>query len=320
MPLPLYIAGLRSLPCAHHFHIPPGCTEVNSRPTIWVLKGLRQGDTAQAMALALRIGGDIDARVEGKPLGFNRLHALPNWISGPGVRHLTADAKALLRAPWPDLVVATGRRTAPVALWIKQQSAGHTKVVQIGRPRMALNRFDLVVSSPQYDVPTAVNVVTVPLPFALPKTVAMEDLQHFAQVWAHLPKPWVLGVVGGSKFPLRLNAHDLADFGCKLSALAKKCGGSVIVLDSPRSPRGALQTVAQNLSQPHWVATHGASPNPYHAGLRLCAHLVVTSDSVSMISEMLLAGKSVWAYRLPRSPLAPSWSGQSGVMGCLETS
>jgi uncharacterized protein len=94
-------------------------SDMQSRPLIWVLKGLRAGDSAQAMELALQLGG----RVEGKQLTFNHSHALPNWMLGARVSHLTAEARALLRPPWPDLVVATGRRTSPVAQWIKQQSA-----------------------------------------------------------------------------------------------------------------------------------------------------------------------------------------------------
>jgi mitochondrial fission protein ELM1 len=116
------------------------------RPAIWVLKGVRAGDTAQAMDLALQLGG----RVEGKQLAFNAFHNIPNWLLGARVSQLTQDAKKLLHPPWPDLVVATGRRTAPVALWIKTQSQGKTKLVHIGRPRMALSRFDLVLTTPQY--------------------------------------------------------------------------------------------------------------------------------------------------------------------------
>ncbi len=287
--------------------------EPHLRPVIWVLKGLRHGDNAQAMALALRLG----ARVETKPLTFNALHVLPHWATGAGVHHLTADAKSLLRPPWPDLVVATGRRTAAVACWIKQQSGGRSKLVQLGRPRMALHLFDLVITSPQYGLPAAANVVCLPLPFAIPKKVASEELEHFKALWAGLPRPWVLGVIGGGKFPMRLNGADLAHFGHKLSAKAAELGGSVVLLDSPRSPAGALQTVQNALSVPQWTAGRGHSPNPYQAALQLCDHLAVTSDSVSMMSEMVMSQKPVWVYRLHRSALAPRWSAEQGVLATL---
>jgi mitochondrial fission protein ELM1 len=189
--------------------------DIKTRPLIWVLKGLRQGDTAQAMALALQLGG----RVEGKQLAFNRWAALPNWMRGASVGHLTHESRQKLSPPWPDLIVATGRRTATVALWIKQQSGGRTKLVQIGRPRLPTDKFDLVVTTSQYGLPAAGNVMTLSLPFAIPKSVEADELQHFSTAWAALPKPWILAVIGGGKFPLRLNASDLADYGQLLSLI-----------------------------------------------------------------------------------------------------
>ncbi len=186
------------------------------RPSIWVLKGVRAGDTAQAMDLALQLGG----RVEGKQLSFNASHNIPNWLLGARVSQLTQDAKKLLHPPWPDLVVATGRRTAPVALWIKRQSQGKTKLVHIGRPRMALSEFDLVLTTPQYGLPELDNVVVMPVPFVSLKNVSEDQLQHFHSVWAHLPKPWILGVIGGGKFPIAMDDEALIGFGRALQKRA----------------------------------------------------------------------------------------------------
>ncbi len=248
---------------------------------------------------------------------FNALHAVPNWLAGVRVSHLTADARLLLGPPWPDLVIATGKRTAPVALWIKQQSAGHTKLVQLGRPRMALNDFDLVVTTPQYGLPAAQNVIEIPLPFAHPKTVSAADIEAFKTEWATLPRPWMLGVVGGAKFPLRLNDGDIAEFGKALNRRASQFDASVILLDSPRSPEAALDQAARHITAPKWLYRRGQSVNPYQTALQLCDELVVTSDSVSMVSEMLLTGKPTAIYRLPVSKLQPRWSARSGLGAAL---
>jgi uncharacterized protein len=132
-----------------------------------------------------------------------------------------------------------------------------------------------------------------------------------------LPRPWILGVIGGGKFPLRLSSQDLETYGQLLSAKAKYLNGSVIMLDSPRSPAGALQIVAQHLSVPFWQGVRGSGLNPYQASLKLCDHLVVTSDSVSMVSEMLQTEKPVWVFKLHRSKLAFSWRAERGPMAIL---
>jgi uncharacterized protein len=278
-----------------------------ARPLIWVLKGLRAGDTAQTMALALQLGG----RVETKQLAFTALHVLPNVFLGARVSHLTAAARLLLRPPWPDLVVATGRRTAPVALWIKQQSGGRSKTVQLGRPRMALSAFDLIVTTPQYGLPLRDNVAEMSLPFAIAKTVDAETLRSFGMLWKNLPRPHVLAVVGASKFPQRLTKHELLKYAGLLNRQA--AGGSVILLDSPRSPTGSMEIVRTALTVPHWAFQRGEGSNPYQPALALCDQLVVTSDSVSMVSEMLSTGKLTWVFRLPVSALAPRWLAKAGV-------
>ena len=294
----------------------PRIDDITQRPLIWVLKGLRGGDTSQAMELALQLGG----RVEAKQLHFNALHAVPNWLASARVFHLTSSARLVLRPPWPDLVVATGKRTAPVALWIKRQSGGHSKLVQLGRPRMALKHFDLVVTTPQYGLPAAPNVIELALPFAHPKAVVPADLEAFNTEWSHLPRPWILGMTGGAKFPLRLNNRDLADFGKALNNRAQQTSGSVILLDSPRSPEGAIDKAAQHINAHKWLYRRGQSVNPYQAALAMCDELVVTSDSVSMVSEMLLTGKPTSIYRLPVSKFKPRWSADSGLGATLARS
>jgi uncharacterized protein len=294
-------------------HTLPVSPESAARPLIWVLKGLRAGDTAQAMHLALQLNG----RVEGKQLSFNALHALPNWLAGPRVSHLTRDAQQLLRPPWPDLVVSTGRRTAAAALWIKRQSGGRTKIVLLGRPRMPLQYFDLVVTTPQYGLPLRSNVLEIPLPLVGPKQESGPALAAFSQIWSDLPRPWILAVIGGGKFPVRLDARDLAGFGGALDRRARHTGGSVIVVDSPRSPEQAVERVGETITGPKWLFRRGQSDNPYQPALALCDELVVTSDSVSMVTEMLLTAKPVSIYRLPVSRMLPQWSAQSGPGAAL---
>jgi uncharacterized protein len=287
-----------------------------SRPLIWVLKGLRAGDTAQAMELALQVGG----RVEGKQLTFNRLHMLPNWLTGVRVSHITPAARSLLGPPWPDLVIATGKRTAPVNLWIKQKSGGHTRSVQLGRPQMALELFDLVVTTSQYGLPPSSNVMQVPVPFARPKAVPSTDLLQFQKMWAHLPKPWIVGVLGGHKFPQQLTSIEMAGFGRALDEMASQRGGSVLLLDSPRSPAGAIDNTARAITAPCWRVQRGIGSNPYQPALALGDAYVVTSDSVSMVTEMLLTGKPTTVFRLPVSSLVPRWSAQSGIGATLARS
>lgn len=282
------------------------------RPLIWVLCGTRAGDTAQALELARRIGGEV---VEHK-LAFTWMHHLPNWLAGPGTGHLDDKSRALLMPPWPDLVVATGKRTAPVAAWIKRQSGGGTVAVQLGRPRMAFRHFDLIVTTPQYALPAAENVARIAMPFAAPRPLTEHVLNHWRGQWEGLPRPLIATALGAAKFPLRLGAAQLDAYGSALGALAERSGGSILLFSSPRSAPQAIARVRGQISGPCWLANGAGPGNPYQAALALADAFAVTGDSVSMASEMIATGKAVHVFPLPQWP-SPRWRAESGLAAWL---
>lgn len=284
-----------------------------ARPHVWVLLGARAGDNAQALELARRLNGTVVSR----QLAFNRLSNLPNWLLGAGMRSVQGQVARALAAPWPDIVVATGRRTAPVNLAIKKASGGQSLAIQIGRPRMALARFDLVLTTRQYGLPEDENVVLLDFPFAVAKDVPEVVLSHFRSLWSHLPKPWIVGVIGAGKFPLRFGVAEITGFARSVDALAQRLGGSVILMDSPRSTPGAIAAVADKIIAPHWHWTRGEGDNPYQAALRLADQLAVTSDSVSMVAEMVQSGTPTHVYHLQVSALVPGWSADQGLAASL---
>jgi uncharacterized protein len=280
---------------------------------VWVLCGVRAGDTAQALELARRVGG----RVVEKKLAFNALHHFPNMLRPSDVSSLTEASRAEIVAPWPDLVIATGKRTAPIACAIKAVSPS-TKLVQLGRPRMSLRRFDLVITTSQYGLPSEDNVISLPTPFAAPKPVDETAKGRWAEVWKDLPRPWIMMAVGATKFPLRFAEQDQMMCGLALNTAAQRLGGSVLLFDSPRSMPGTLDRVAGRLTGPFWQSDQN-SVGAYQSALALSDFLGVTGDSVSMVSEMLATEKPVAVYRLPRTS-SFRWSAKRGPAALLARS
>jgi uncharacterized protein len=287
---------------------------VKPEPLIWILCGLRKGDTAQAKELVQHVGGQI---VE-KQLAFNALHYMPNALRPTGLQSLTASAKDQLKAPWPDLVVATGKRTAPIAVAIKRLSGGRSVLVQLGRPRMAVHHFDLVITTPQYGLPPAENIITLSTPYASPAKIGADVVAQWNKSWAHLPRPWIMAALGASKYPLQLGNAELDVFAQRLNEAAKPFKASVLLFDSPRSLKQSLHHVASRLEMPHWESGT-VQAGAYHAALALADYFVVTGDSVSMTTEMLQTGKPAAVFRLPQKPHV-KWSAQSGIGAVLAKS
>lgn len=290
------------------------------RPIIWVLEGQKVGDNTQGRELAARVGGHIEIR----SLRYNLLCKAPNFILGESLVSLDRRASSALAAPWPDLVIGVGRRSVPVARWIRKQSGGRARLVQLGRPRARLDLFDLVITTPQYGLPAAPNVVELALPIT-PQPAVSDDEDGWRSTLASLPEPKIAVLVGGPMTPLAMGPMEIAGLARNAVALAQELAGSLVIIGSPRTPAGLVENMAGMLSVPHRIFPWQAGgPNPYRAILRIARHFVVTSDSVSMLAEALGTGKPVDIFRLPsrqsfRLPLG-SWPFRSLVRsGLLST-
>lgn len=247
-------------------------------PSVWVLLGARTGDNNQSLALAEALGWPFDA----KQLDYNALQSLSEWLP-PTAATLTAAAKAGLQPPWPDLVIAIGRRSVPVARWIKRQSFGVTRLVRIGHPRIDPSHFDLVVTTRQYPVPPGDNVILLPVAmsrFAQPALPSGPEERFLREVGR-----FRLVAIGGATKYWILPERRIVD------VIEAPFQGHVVAVTSRRTEPGLVQRL-RAMTGGRMKLVDGSSPR-FALLLERAADVFVTGDSVSMISEAILAGKPV---------------------------
>jgi hypothetical protein len=208
-------------------------------------------------------------------------------------------------------VIGVGRRSVPVARWIQAQSGGRTRIVQIGRPRHRSALFDLVVTTPQYGVPAAANVLHLPLSLS---RVTPERLAEAAAQWAERfeawPRPRLALLLGGDSTPFRLRAVDALDAFRQLQRRAAERGGSVLVTASRRTPADVLRMVEEAAAASGVPAAFlgGATGNsPYLGLLALADEITVTADSASMAADAVAAGRPVGLAPVGASGPGAAW-------------
>ena len=283
-------------------------------PMIWVLLGQRTGDNAQALATGRAVAAATGGEVTPKPLLYNALYRAPNLLLGASLRSLRQDRRNSLAPPWPDLVIGVGRRSVPVARWIKAQSGGRAKLVQIGRPRAPLDWFDLVVTTPQYRLPDEANVLKVLLPPLSAPALDKNELELWRKTFAPLPRPWIGVLVGGARPPYRFDARAAVQLAHRAEALADRLGGTLLVTTSPRTGAAQGRALVEAISSPaHCNLWRPDADNAHHAILALADRFIVTGESVSMLAEACLTGKPVAIHQLPRNGSYPAWSGERGI-------
>ncbi len=277
----------------------PETTQAHA-PLVWVLQTARAGDSAQARALAEALGWPYVL----KSLRFNALFHVPNRLLGSTLVSLTPETRKALSPPWPDLVIGVARRTVPAARWIQAQAGGHTKLVQLGRPRLDPAHFDLVISTPQYGLPVRSNVLNLPVPIHAPIAPTETDLGYWTEHLGHLPRPWTAVILGGAPWPFRFDQAVLQDLAARLNSLTKG-EGSCIICSSPRTPEGSPDALAGLVKMQSFAHTWAPDvPNPYRSVLQLADQLVVSGDSASMLGEACSTGKPVYIFDLPNRPLS----------------
>lgn len=268
-----------------------------SPPSVWVLTDDRGGNTTQSVGLAEALGWPYE-RKSLHPGALSILHNRLLGASRVGILRSRSDA---LEPPWPDLVIAAGRRTAPVALWIREQSCGRTRLVHLGRKGGDVaERFDLV-ATPSYCrlFPHPHRVETcAPLHSVTPARLADAE-KRWRDRFAPLPSPRIAVLVGGSSGQYRIDAAQASRLAAQVSQLARELGGSILATTSRRTGRRATDAFCAGIGPGAFVYRPGdPGENPYLGMLAWADAIVATGDSESMLAEGASTGKPILIYPL----------------------
>ena len=265
-----------------------------SEPSVWCLLGRKAGDNAQVLALGSELGyGWQEKHIVARPWELLVHLGLASGLAG-----IDRNQSSALQAPWPDIVITSGRRNEPVADWIRQQSGGHTKLVHIGRPWYALENYELIITTPQYFLPVQENIVhnQLPLHQLLDEKLSAAQKQFQAQ-WQHLPRPWFALLLGGDSGRFVFTKEKAAWLGREYNDLIEASGGSALITDSPRTPTHAADVLIEQIDVPHYSYRCGdGTDNPYQAFLAVADEFVVTGESMSMLAEAASRGRPLHIF------------------------
>lgn len=204
-----------------------------------------------------------------------------------------------LQPPWPDMVIATGRQSILPAQHIRKMSGGKTFLVQIQNPVIPPSNFDVVIV-PEHDKLEGKNVISVQGALhRVSTTMLQEQAQKFAPHFAHLPRPYVAVLLGGTNGAYKLDPAVMMQFGPQLAELSKKEKVSLLVTPSRRTGDANMVLLSALLHDcPNYI-WDGKGDNPYYGMLGLADAIIVTCDSINMVSEACRTGKPVYVVQLP---------------------
>ncbi|MGG5810329.1 mitochondrial fission ELM1 family protein [Falsiroseomonas sp. CW058] len=249
---------------------------------VWVLADPRAGTAAQALGIAERLGVPFRTL----PLEWGPLARLP--LPFPTLAGLSAPARAGIAPPWPRLAVSAGRRSGPVALWLGRRGV---RTVHCMRCPGAAG-FDLNVVGRHDGPPRAANALPI---LGAAHRISPARLAAAREEFADLgglPGPRVALLVGGPVRAEGMAPGVARDLGARVAGFA----GSVLATASRRTGAAATEALAAALAAlPHRLHRWGSpGANPLLGFMAWADALVVTGDSVSMLSEALVTQAPVF--------------------------
>jgi mitochondrial fission protein ELM1 len=267
--------------------------------TAWIVTSGEAGHRTQARGLALAVAP------EARELTVD-LRAPWRWLPGdqtPFALQGLTSASDRPAPPWPDLVVSSGRRAAAVAIAIRRASRGAAVVVAVPDPHTNPAAFDLVVCL-NHDPAAGPNVLS--LPTAV-HDLTPDKLDQAGRQWRErlrAPDRGLIGVLlGGAAHHRALTLTQWGQMFTALDRLRRETGARLAITPSRRTAPEVRALLATRFGDdPEVFLWDMQGDNPYRGILALSDRLVVTSDSVSMVSEALATRASVEVYGKPGSP------------------
>jgi mitochondrial fission protein ELM1 len=254
----------------------------------WFLHDAAAGHRQQAAALARALAPAprewvVQARAPWSWLAPRRL---------PRATQAFGDTFAAALASPPALAIGCGRRAALATRLLRERGA---RAVQVLHPRIDTRAWDLVVA-PAHDGLTGANVIT------LCGSLNPVDDGWLAQARAQrpdlaaLPSPRTLVLLGGPTSAVRFDRGAFEVLQSRLEHWLARDGGSLLVVGSRRTPAEIAA-----LARLYWADTPGLrwfdggdGDNPYAAALAVADRIVVSPDSVNMVSEACATAAPVY--------------------------
>ncbi|MFC3651801.1 mitochondrial fission ELM1 family protein [Dyella humi] len=266
----------------------------------WAITDRSAGNQRQALALAERMGMPVRHLMLSLRAPWSWLS--PRMLLG-GRLALPASQRMAFAPPWPTVAIGCGRSAALLTRMLHTLTEGRCHTVQILDPRIEPTHWDTVIA-PRHDGLTGANVLN-PLSSLNPIDDAwLEDGRQASPSLGHLPRPRVGVLLGGPRTGIHIDTDYAQHLAERLLARRQHEGGSLLVLTSRRTPAAVadvMRTALRGIPGLLWTGPDDGN-NPYPGVLGWADRLVVTPDSVNMLSEACAVGCAVHTFVVGELP------------------
>lgn len=273
---------------------------------IWLLLDDRPGNNSQSRGIAESLHRILpDSIIEPVQLSYNLWQKVPNFLITAQSTFIDDDSTDNIynlieqNTQTKHIVISTGRKQANISLWLSKQLSetiyDFILNIQTLRPDLSPDLFDLIVV-PEHDKWTdshnTLRIKTAPHNFqpADLETLLKQDTPLIKR-YNNLDKQHdIIGIlIGGSGKDYQPDQQTFMDHLEHIKKLQRSLNAHLFVTTSRRTEQWQLELLQSNLTMQTTLIpwTEDMDYNPYSDILNLSDYLIVTGDSISMMSESI---------------------------------
>ncbi len=195
-----------------------------------------------------------------------------------------------------NIVISCGRKSVIPSIFLKKKFGKKILNIHIQDPKVSLNNFDYVVT-PEHDGLNGENVIKSKGAIHYLRNEELDQCMNYLKPQINKEKIVAL-IVGGPTKYYDYSEKIINEIFLKINRNFISKGFQLIFIPSIRTPQKIIN-LAKTYFDKNQIVISKVDKKAYLSSLKLSDYIVVTCDSISMISESAITGKPIYVAQMP---------------------
>ena len=196
-----------------------------------------------------------------------------------------------------DVIISCGRKSVIPSIVLKKNSNKKIVNIHIQNPKVSLENFDIIVA-PDHDSLDGPNVLISKGAIHYLTLDEIEKAKDYLVSKIEKQKEVVTLILGGPTKYYNYDNESMIQIFSKINKQIIEKNLQLIIIPSNRTPEKIIQFAKEYFNKNRLIIDN-VDKQAYLSSLALAKYIIVTCDSISMISEAALTGKPVYVAMIP---------------------
>ncbi len=259
-----------------------------SKKNCWILSDNLVGHEKQSISLAEKLN------INYKLIKIKKINFIKRNLSS----FFNLEKKSFFKPPYPKIIISCGKSTAYYSKMIKQKAKNKIFSIFIQKPPINLSNFDVVIS-PKHDKCKGLNVIETQGALTKINSKYIKNINK-KKAPSILKKKFVTVLIGGDSRHHKITKSILDKIIKSLQLIEEQKKIRIFILVSRRTGKKNYLYLKKNLVNKNFIFILPNSKKvSYLNAISFAKAIIVTSDSVSMVTEASSTGKPTYIIDIP---------------------